>query len=514
MSNISIWADCPTGFAIPTNLDSERNMYVDRSISDCALMCGYPVHFTKKEYDSLEHMRVTASILSVVMIALVMVVWLTDRHRRSQLFVLSHGGVLFFGLVMLVAISFAVPTSEKVCSSTTEYREAGDSFSACTLEGMAYSYIQLFLATCWCSQGYVLFRRIVLRDANHGRYKVNMSYWMSVIFMFPAILVVLLGCTGVYGSQYPRPICGFSSDANPIITILLFTAPLLLLILLGCGFSLAILVKVISVAKLKVKHATVHSIDDEAASGLGSAPGSRIELPLSRPPVGKELNDSSDIGMSAELAKYDGDQEFGFGDEYFGGVHIMQRIEEGSREQLSSVLEAVPSQSTLSALGTITENAAKSGISEEKDRSRQSSSNTIFLHQPRDVPVLLIGTPLRFLVFSGLFMLLLASGVSFFKFKRLIDADMTWAKCVFQHYDGSTSASYTAICGERPAQIVPVSVLMALVVISHGGFGMFYAVVNIEGLMYFVRTLWLMYAKPLRRVIPHAESSGNTGLMT
>jgi len=97
---------------------------------------------------------------------------------------------------------------------------------------------------------------------------------------------------------------------------------------------------------------------------------------------------------------------------------------------------------------------------------------------------LMAGTSLKFLVFSGVYLVVLQSTfIILATLHSKFECAVEWGRCTLQYFDGTVD-SYCADCGENMHTRfgVPFSVVCFLGVVVFGGFGLFFIVVNMEGI--------------------------------
>jgi len=108
----------------------------------------------------------------------------------------------------------------------------------------------------------------------------------------------------------------------------------------------------------------------------------------------------------------------------------------------------------------------------------------------RNDGLVLAGTSLRYLVFSGCYllsMLLVAAFSPLFDQDALHSSIDEWAQCALLHFDGSDDDSYSSICGVHATRRMSFTSYAVLTVYFRAGFGLFFMVVNIDGLRILLR---------------------------
>jgi len=96
--------------------------------------------------------------------------------------------------------------------------------------------------------------------------------------------------------------------------------------------------------------------------------------------------------------------------------------------------------------------------------------------------VVMAGTSLKFLVFSGCYLcsvliirVLLANSESY------SDRAVEWGRCALEYFDGTVD-SYAPHCGYHAPRFIDFPTSCFIVVLVFAGFGLFFVVVNVEGL--------------------------------
>jgi len=110
----------------------------------------------------------------------------------------------------------------------------------------------------------------------------------------------------------------------------------------------------------------------------------------------------------------------------------------------------------------------------------------------------LIGTPLKFMFLMGGFLFASVAAALFMQTDQEIRVGRAeeWGRCVIQHYDGATSASYVDICGKHPDRIFGPVTLMTLVTFGTAGLSVTYV------LLFFQVGYLCNCSSPSAKVVP------------
>lgn len=101
--------------------------------------------------------------------------------------------------------------------------------------------------------------------------------------------------------------------------------------------------------------------------------------------------------------------------------------------------------------------------------------------------VVLTGTSLQYLIFSGFYLLSLLiirfTVTSSDSYDRDNDQIEEWAQCALLHYDGVDESSYTSVCGSHAAMRYSFAIYLFYIIWIRVGFGVFFLLVNLQGLL-------------------------------
>lgn len=227
---------CPIGFVIPDNIDSASNIYINKTISECALSCMNPPIFTREQQVNIHNYRLTAVILTVVFSLLIVIIWFVDGWKRQQTFVLANGVVICTSFILLAF--FTIEGSDRFCVDNTTPVQ-GSSLSVCSVEAAVFTYNVMFTAFSYSFQSYEVFRKVVL-----GRREApNMTPYLVVAFLYPLLMMVLNILFGSLGYDIGYPMCT-AKHMSPILFV--FTlVPVLVATTIGFVFFAAVVVKLI-----------------------------------------------------------------------------------------------------------------------------------------------------------------------------------------------------------------------------------------------------------------------------
>lgn len=373
VEGISGLLDCPQGFEIPDDPTSYHNVYINRTISECAISCMHPPLFTPGEATTMGVIKECSYIITAVLTCTALFLWLMDKKKREQVFVVTYGAVVSVGFaVMAIFNSFG---QKRLCLSNTVPIDADDAqsdvFSICMLEAALFCYVAYFCSFCYAIQSMELFRVIVLKL---GAPTLTIKYWyMTLILVLP--LITAIGClfVNVYGPDTVIGTCSYVN--NNTIGSALFVIPLIFFIAAGLFFSVAITVKLL-----------VLIWTPNARGGISTAHG-----------------------------------------------------------------------------------------------------------------VAMAGTSLKFILFFGCYLLsLLYIRITLANVEGYESRAIKWGVCALQYFDGTVS-SYAHHCGEHVPRRVPFTTTCFLMVWVFAGFGCFFIVVNLEGLVALLkRRLFGVAIEPIR----------------
>lgn len=249
--------DCPHGFAIPDSLDDPANVYINRTISNCALSCMDPAMFTAEEFDTLLTVKFTSCIVSAFFCFFVLVTWLTDKEKSKQVFVVLYGAVVTVGFIF-----FTISNSlgqKRLCRNETSPIVASDGITLCIVEAAVSYFIGIFTSICFAMQSMEIFRKMVLKV----KYSPPKSLYIGIVLIVPLIVSIVGIFTDAYISTPDVGICNISDSVSGTMisgTMVLFQA-------VGMFFAGGILLKVLALMRVPKEHGGVSITDGAAMAG-------------------------------------------------------------------------------------------------------------------------------------------------------------------------------------------------------------------------------------------------------
>lgn len=226
---------CPSGFVIPDDPSDHHNIYINHTISECALSCISPPIFTLKERDIVSTIKTFSCMVSAIFSFCVFSLWIMDKKKRNQIFVVAYGAVLTIGFTGLtISNSFG---RERLCRNNSIPIDAHDGVTTCAVEGAVVLYISVFAALCFAMQSMEVFRRVVMQ------YKLlpPKELYLFILLLMPLIMSVLGLFHNIYGSDRVLGMCHIADEVKGAFVF----KTLAVIIGLGLFFAAGILVKLL-----------------------------------------------------------------------------------------------------------------------------------------------------------------------------------------------------------------------------------------------------------------------------
>lgn len=238
--------DCPQGFVIPDDPDSIDNVYINKTISECALSCFNPPFFTEVEYQQFHYTELYSAIFGALLSLAVVVLWYKDGVKRKRYFTLIYGITTFCVLIFLVvASSFG---RARYCENNANpigfSHKHGDkgrihALSVCAGEAATRIFAACSFAAFFCSQSFEVFRKLVLGS------KAPSLPWLHSLLVLGIPLACAGGglAAGIAGTDFGTPICRYNNQN--MATLLISLVPTAMFTFLGLIFTLSIITKTV-----------------------------------------------------------------------------------------------------------------------------------------------------------------------------------------------------------------------------------------------------------------------------
>jgi hypothetical protein len=239
---------CPEGLVIPDNFERPDIVYINRTMSDCALACRIPM-FTASEWRSFDSVSTVAVSVGIPMVVLLLYVYFFDPDKR-QLYLVQSFGFLSLVHSILTLVVQTTPFDDMFCSSNASWITAEDGFTMCAVQSVGQLYVSFGLALSWLLQAYTVFMKVVWENRSSPWRQLH----LAIIFGAPIIPVAAQIATRSYGYTKGNFGCLFSSsvrDTHEDIFILF--APLAVICSIGYVLLMAIMMKMFSVFGTYVK---------------------------------------------------------------------------------------------------------------------------------------------------------------------------------------------------------------------------------------------------------------------
>lgn len=227
---------CPRGFVIPDDIGRSTNIFINETISLCAVSCLHPPTFTEQQQSLVDAMNKTGVVLTSGFALMVVFIWRCDPVKRKQTFIVVNGLVMGIGFFFMILCT--IPGSARLCRDNTSTVRGGP-ISFCVVEGALYTFILLFTVLCYSCQSFEVFRRVVLGLKSPP----NMRNYMLGMLGLPLALVVSAFATGSLGHLRDYPMCGMVDRSGPVFVGMMS----LILVCTGCGliFTSAVIIKLV-----------------------------------------------------------------------------------------------------------------------------------------------------------------------------------------------------------------------------------------------------------------------------
>jgi hypothetical protein len=226
---------CPHGFVIPDVLSSPDNVYINQSVSNCALSCYNPPFFRDDEYRVISSTERYSAVVGACFSMLVVVLWCRDQAKRKRFFAILYGSVITCVLVFF-SISSAFGR-KRFCRNNANFIDGSDGVTLCGVEGAMLIFSVVICATSFCMQSFEVFRQLVLDSKS----RLNRLYSGLVVVGVPLVCACSGMAVGAFGIITPYTTC--MEDSTSIYTLFVGVLPVSVFTFLGFFFACAITVK-------------------------------------------------------------------------------------------------------------------------------------------------------------------------------------------------------------------------------------------------------------------------------
>lgn len=235
---------CPTGFVIPDDPSDPDNLYVNRTISDCAVSCQYP-NYSKAEWEYFDSTAKYALYIGLFMISVTIFVLFRDNEKNPQpmarliciLSLLSTlNDILFFNF----------PWDERLCRNNAIMLDASDGFTLCAFDSVFNMFGGLSILVCWVLQSFIVFSKIVLGRSSFRSQITESILRLTSIALVVAPIVALIA-TDSYGALLGSSRCFFGTKAFQNNFNLIFWSEYFSLLIIGSVMMIAVVWKAVSV---------------------------------------------------------------------------------------------------------------------------------------------------------------------------------------------------------------------------------------------------------------------------
>jgi len=233
--------DCPQGFIFPDDPASVDNIYINRTMSECALSCLNPPIFNGADYDKFTLTELTSSIVGAVMSFIVVYLWYRNKKRHKYFLTISYGvGIVCVLLLFSISSSFG---RERNCRNNANAIEGSDGFTLCALEGAALLFALNTCSISFCFQSFIVFRRTILRSQH------TLPWTTCILFTVGLpLLCSLVGLfSGAYSSNFSLGICRISQPRSAG-DLMISVVPVAISVFFGMVFTTTIFVQIVVLA--------------------------------------------------------------------------------------------------------------------------------------------------------------------------------------------------------------------------------------------------------------------------
>jgi hypothetical protein len=225
---------CPQGLTIPHDINRSGVLFINRTISDCALSCMYRPNLTA--YDAILRSWAVADFCTACCSLLVLILWWIDDKKKNHIFVISLGVVLFCSSAFRLASYYF--SQDRVCLDSTT---PSTGYTMCGFEGLVFTSTLLFLSVNFGLHSWEAFRCIVLKQSR----KMNRRLYGGIMVGVTALLAAGGLVTRSFGSEIGIPMCALRRQSAAFLFLVL--GFMLICSILGIVFCANIVVKALAV---------------------------------------------------------------------------------------------------------------------------------------------------------------------------------------------------------------------------------------------------------------------------
>ena len=250
---------CPDGYAIPDDPSSDRNWFINKTLSECAVSCVDPPYFTKEESETMNTVKIVSLIIGGLCTFSVLTCWLLDWTKRGKVFEVTSGIVLGFGFVFML-LTELFGDKKLYCFNNTIPIEGTDGLSLCVIKGALRMYFVLYFSVAFCFQSFEIFRRVVLGFTK----KPDKQLYVATILIIPLIFTCIGLSEGIYGSRMGTRMCAVGRHEDSSAVAHYISLPLFCFVFVGFICTFGIILKLIALMRKL-------GIRDSASSWDGAA---------------------------------------------------------------------------------------------------------------------------------------------------------------------------------------------------------------------------------------------------
>lgn len=228
---------CPTGFDIPDDMFSSKNIYINQTISNCSISCLDSPFYTKIEYQIFLSADFGSLLATTICALIVLCVWTIDWIKSEHIFVNTCAAVLF--VLCAILSSIAALGNKRFCRTNTIPIDGSDGLTTCSFEGALRLGLFMFFCVCFAAQSIDAYIKVVLKRKT-ASYK---GVYVSVMLLVPFVSMCLGLTFGVFGYGMNTNQCSVVAIEHPVSVVISAIFPVSIVIGLGC--SVAVFVEIV-----------------------------------------------------------------------------------------------------------------------------------------------------------------------------------------------------------------------------------------------------------------------------
>jgi hypothetical protein len=204
-------------------------------------------YFTDDQYQWSDEITANVSATGFSLGVVLLILWMRKPKRQYLITTFIVLSLLLSLTFLVTSLNTAVSMEEKFCRNNAVALNSTDGTSLCVAQGAFMVFLSAALNFSWLAQTIDLYLTIVC--GMKGTLKRYANYYMSLIFVYPLILVIAFSGLGYLGYNGNGSYCVlvWKPGTSSVVSLAIYYIPIIFIMLLGTLLFIQVLYQLLTI---------------------------------------------------------------------------------------------------------------------------------------------------------------------------------------------------------------------------------------------------------------------------